>query len=46
MEGLHAAVTERGAELVHGVVDQGYGMREFRVRDPVGYILAFGRRNA
>jgi catechol 2,3-dioxygenase-like lactoylglutathione lyase family enzyme len=24
-------------------VDQGYGQREFRVRDPDGYILAFGQ---
>ena len=32
----------RGAEIVHAPVHQGYGMREFRVRDPHGYILAFG----
>jgi catechol 2,3-dioxygenase-like lactoylglutathione lyase family enzyme len=43
VEGLHAEVVERGAELVHGLVDQGYGLREFRVRDPDGYILAFGQ---
>jgi len=24
-------------------VEQGYGMYDFRVRDPDGYILAFGR---
>lgn len=43
-DGLHAEFQERGAELVHGPIDQGYGLREFRVRDPDGYILAFGRR--
>ena len=40
---LHAELVERGAEIVHGPVDQGYGLRELRVRDPDGYILAFGR---
>jgi predicted enzyme related to lactoylglutathione lyase len=43
VDGLHGEVVERGAELVHGLVDQGYGLREFRVRDPDGYILAFGQ---
>jgi predicted enzyme related to lactoylglutathione lyase len=43
VEALHAEVTDRGAEIVHGPIDQGYGLREFRVRDPDGYILAFGR---
>jgi predicted enzyme related to lactoylglutathione lyase len=40
---LYGDVVERGAEVVHGPVDQGYGLREFRVRDPNGYILAFGQ---
>lgn len=40
---LYAELVERGAEIVHGPVEQGYGLREFRVRDPDGYILAFGR---
>jgi catechol 2,3-dioxygenase-like lactoylglutathione lyase family enzyme len=44
VDDLYAELTERGAELVHGPVAQGYGLREFRVRDPDGYILAFGRR--
>lgn len=43
VDALYAEVLERGAEIVHGPVAQGYGMREFRVRDPHGYILAFGR---
>jgi catechol 2,3-dioxygenase-like lactoylglutathione lyase family enzyme len=44
VEGLHGELVERGAEILHGPVEQGYGMREFRIRDPDGYILAFGRR--
>lgn len=40
---LYGDVVERGAEVVHGPVDQGYGLREFRIRDPNGYILAFGQ---
>jgi catechol 2,3-dioxygenase-like lactoylglutathione lyase family enzyme len=44
VDGLHAELVERGADLVHGPVDQGYGLRELRARDPDGYILAFGRR--
>ena len=43
MEALQAELVDRGAELVHGPVDQGYGLRELRVRDPHGYILAFGQ---
>jgi catechol 2,3-dioxygenase-like lactoylglutathione lyase family enzyme len=43
VEGLFAELAERGAEFIHGPIDQGYGLREFRVRDPDGYILAFGR---
>jgi catechol 2,3-dioxygenase-like lactoylglutathione lyase family enzyme len=42
VEGLHEELVERGAELVHAPVDQAYGLREIRVRDPSGYILAFG----
>jgi hypothetical protein len=40
---LYADVVERAAEVVHGPVDQDYGLRELRVRDPDGYILAFGQ---
>ena len=43
VERMFADVAERGAEVGHGPVDQGYGLREFRVRDPEGYILAFGQ---
>lgn len=43
VEALHDELIERGADLLHGPVDQAYGLREIRVRDPHGYILAFGR---
>jgi catechol 2,3-dioxygenase-like lactoylglutathione lyase family enzyme len=43
VDALHDELKGRGAELVHGPVDQEYGLRELRVRDPDGYILAFGR---
>jgi catechol 2,3-dioxygenase-like lactoylglutathione lyase family enzyme len=43
VEALHEELVGRGADLVHGPVEQGYGLREIRVRDPDGYVLAFGR---
>jgi catechol 2,3-dioxygenase-like lactoylglutathione lyase family enzyme len=43
VDATYAEVVARGAQLLHGPVDQGYGLREFRVQDPDGYILAFGR---
>jgi catechol 2,3-dioxygenase-like lactoylglutathione lyase family enzyme len=42
VDALHAELVERGADLLHGPVEQAYGLREIRVRDPHGYILAFG----
>jgi catechol 2,3-dioxygenase-like lactoylglutathione lyase family enzyme len=44
VERLHAELVERRADLLHGPVEQGYGLREVRVRDPHGYVLAFGQR--
>jgi catechol 2,3-dioxygenase-like lactoylglutathione lyase family enzyme len=43
VEALHEELTGRGAQLLHGPVEQAYGFRELRVRDPDGYILAFGQ---
>jgi catechol 2,3-dioxygenase-like lactoylglutathione lyase family enzyme len=43
VDAFHSELVERGADLLHGPVDQGYGLREARVRDPHGYILAFGK---
>jgi uncharacterized glyoxalase superfamily protein PhnB len=42
VDALHAELVERGADLLHGPVEQAYGLRELRVRDPHGYVLAFG----
>jgi len=43
VDALHAELAERGAEIIGVVTDSEYGCREFRVRDPDGYILAFGK---
>jgi catechol 2,3-dioxygenase-like lactoylglutathione lyase family enzyme len=43
VDDLHEELVERGAELFHGPVEQECGLREFRVRPPDGYVLAFGR---
>ena len=40
---LHEELVERGAEILNGPVNTEYGMRDFRVRDPEGYVLAFGK---
>jgi catechol 2,3-dioxygenase-like lactoylglutathione lyase family enzyme len=42
VEALHAELRERGADIIGGPHDAVYGLREIRVRDPEGYILAFG----
>jgi catechol 2,3-dioxygenase-like lactoylglutathione lyase family enzyme len=42
VDALHEELTGRGADLLHGPVDQPYGLRDLRVRDPDGYVLAFG----
>jgi catechol 2,3-dioxygenase-like lactoylglutathione lyase family enzyme len=43
VEAVHEELVGRGADVMHAPVDQGYGLREIRVRDPHGYILAFGK---
>ena len=43
VDALYAELAERGADLLGPPVEEGYGMYDFRVRDPDGYILAFGR---
>jgi catechol 2,3-dioxygenase-like lactoylglutathione lyase family enzyme len=43
LDALYEELSSRGAELVHGPVEQPYGLREIRVRDPDGYIVAFGQ---
>jgi catechol 2,3-dioxygenase-like lactoylglutathione lyase family enzyme len=43
VDALHAELLGRGAEIMGIVTETGYGCREFRVRDPHGYILSFGK---
>ena len=42
VDALHEELKARGADLLDALGDTDYGMHEFRVRDPHGYILAFG----
>ncbi|MGH2894722.1 MAG: hypothetical protein ACRDPM_15880 [Solirubrobacteraceae bacterium] len=41
---FHAELLGRGATVIPGPINQPYGLREFRVQDPDGHILAFGPR--
>jgi uncharacterized glyoxalase superfamily protein PhnB len=43
VEAFHEEVAARGADVILRPTNQGYGLREIRVRDPFGYILAFGQ---
>lgn len=43
VEALYEELVERGAEIVLAPTNASYGLREIRVRDPHGYILAFGK---
>ncbi len=43
VEALHEEFVRRGADLLGRPVDTEYGLREIRVRDPHGYVLAFGK---
>jgi catechol 2,3-dioxygenase-like lactoylglutathione lyase family enzyme len=43
VDGLYEELRERGADIVYKPADMEYGLREIRVRDPHGYILAFGK---
>jgi uncharacterized glyoxalase superfamily protein PhnB len=40
---LHAELAGAGATVVYPPVLQPYGMKEFAVRDPNGYVLGFGQ---
>jgi catechol 2,3-dioxygenase-like lactoylglutathione lyase family enzyme len=42
VDALHEELVGRGADILHAPVEQPYGLREVRIRDPDGYILAFG----
>lgn len=40
-DAIHAEFEQRGVDIVRGLENSFYGMREFDVRDPDGHILAF-----
>jgi len=46
LEELEKELGERGADVIQPPAATGYGMDEIRVRDPFGYILAFGKARA
>lgn len=42
-DALYLELEGRGAAIVYPPVVQPYGMKEFAVRDPAGYVLGFGQ---
>ena len=43
VERLYAELSGNGATIVYPPMVQPYGMKEFAVRDPNGYVLGFGQ---
>ena len=43
VDAYHDDVVGRGAVIMHAPFDTEYGMREFSLVDPNGYVLSFGR---
>jgi uncharacterized glyoxalase superfamily protein PhnB len=41
-DGLFERATGAGADVVVGLVDEGFGSRSFTVRDPEGNLWSFG----
>jgi uncharacterized glyoxalase superfamily protein PhnB len=39
---LYAELDGKGVDVVYAPIDQPYGVREFAIRDPSGYVLGFG----
>jgi catechol 2,3-dioxygenase-like lactoylglutathione lyase family enzyme len=39
VDACHAAAVRRGAEIVHPLTDEPWGVRRFFVRDPDGHVL-------
>jgi catechol 2,3-dioxygenase-like lactoylglutathione lyase family enzyme len=46
VERLHEELAGSGASVVYPPVVQPYGMKEFAVRDPNGYVLGFGQASS
>jgi uncharacterized glyoxalase superfamily protein PhnB len=43
VEALHGELALKGARVVYPPTVQPYGMKEFAIRDPNGYVLGFGQ---
>lgn len=43
VEALHGELVLKGAIIVYPPIIQPYGMKEFAIRDPNGYVLGFGQ---
>jgi uncharacterized glyoxalase superfamily protein PhnB len=43
VDALHEELKGRGATIVYPPTVQAYGMKEFAVRDPTGYVHGFGQ---
>jgi catechol 2,3-dioxygenase-like lactoylglutathione lyase family enzyme len=43
VDALHAALVGRGATPLNAPADREYGMRDFAIEDPNGYLLMFGQ---
>ena len=46
VDALYDELRVRGADVLNAPVATDYGLREIRVRDPDGYVLAFGKLQA
>ena len=42
IDALYKRAVEAGAEIFHEIEDQGYGSRDFSIKDPEGNIWSFG----
>jgi catechol 2,3-dioxygenase-like lactoylglutathione lyase family enzyme len=43
VDALHRSLVERGLKTLNAPSDREYGMRDFAVEDPNGYLLQFGQ---
>jgi catechol 2,3-dioxygenase-like lactoylglutathione lyase family enzyme len=43
VDDLHAEFAGKRVDVVYGPLEQPYGIREFAIRDPNGYVLGFGQ---
>ena len=43
VEAMHDEISTKGARIVYPPTVQPYGMKEFAIRDPNGYVLGFGQ---